>query len=154
SFQQIRQFSADASHELRTPLTAIRGDAEVALMEDLSPDEYRRTLTSILESAERMSEVVDSLLLLARGDSGQALIRPDPVALGDLALAAMENLEVLARRRGVTLAVGEVEDLVGPGDSLWLNQVLVNLLSNGIKYTDPGGTVTLALSRDGSHAVI
>src|SRR5262249_38969095 len=120
----------------------------------LSPEAYRRTLTSILESAERMSGVVDSLLLLARADSGQTLIRHDPVALGDLALAAVENLEVLARLRSVTLAVDEVEDLVVPGDSLWLNQVLVNLLSNGIKYTEPGGTVTLALRPDGNHAVV
>jgi len=58
-----RRLIADASHELRTPLTAIRGEAEVALMGQLSPEEYRRAMRSILESSERMSDVVDSLLL-------------------------------------------------------------------------------------------
>lgn len=145
SFQQVRQFSADASHELRTPLTAIRGEAEVALMGELTPDEYRRSIRSILESSERMSEVVDSLLLLARADSGQALLRHERVDLGDLVLQAMEKLEPLAARGGVSLAVGEIEDLAVDGDALWLNQVVTNLLSNGIKYTGPGGIVTLDL---------
>lgn len=145
SFQQVRQFSADASHELKTPLTAIRGEAEVALMRSLSPEEYRRTLGSILESAERMSEVVESLLLLARADAGQALLGRAPVELGDLLLGAIEKLEPLAERKGVSLVVSEVADLVVPGDPLWLSQIATNLLSNGIKYTPSGGTVTVSL---------
>lgn len=147
SFQQVRQFSADASHELRTPLTAIRGEAEVALMGELAPDEYRRCICSILESSERMSEVVESLLLLARADSGQALLRNEKVELGDLVLRAIESLEPLAARSRVALAVAEVEDVVVDGDPLWLNQVATNLLSNGIKYTGAGGAVTLELRR-------
>jgi signal transduction histidine kinase len=116
-------------------------------MKELSPDEYRRSIRSILESAERMSEVVDSLLLLARADSGQALLRRDRVELGDLVLQTIENLEPLAARQGVALVVGEVEDLAVQGDALWLNQVVTNLLGNGIKYTPRGGTVTLDLRR-------
>jgi signal transduction histidine kinase len=149
SFQQVRQFSADASHELKTPLTAIRGEAEVALMGDLRPAETRRALAAILESAERMSEVVESLLLLARADAGQALIRREPVELGDLLLSTIESLESLAERSGVTLTVGAVEDLTVAGDALWLNQVVTNLISNGLKYTPAGGQVTVDLQRAG-----
>lgn len=154
SFQQVRQFSADASHELKTPLTAIRGEAEVALLREQSPDEYRATITSILESAERMSEVVESLLLLARADSGQALLRAEPVDLGELALAALERLETLARGHEVELAIGELEDVSVQGDALWLNQVVTNLLSNGVKYTPAGGRVTLSLRRAADEAVL
>lgn len=154
SFQQVRQFSADASHELKTPLTAIRGEAEVALMQDLTPDDYRRVIRSVLESAERMSEVVESLLLLARADSGQHLIQREPVELGELVLRAVESLESLAEREQVALLVDEVEDLTVEGDSLWLTQIVTNLLNNGLKYTPAGGRVSVSLRREGDQAVL
>jgi len=154
SFQQVRQFSADASHELKTPLTAIRGEAEVALLGELQPDEYRRSIRSILESSERMSEIVDSLLLLARADSGLNLIQRETVELGEVILQAVETVEPLAQRNGVSLLVDEVEDLAVAGDALWLNQVVVNLLSNGAKYTPSGGTVTVALRHVGDSAEV
>jgi len=145
SFQQVRQFSADASHELKTPLTAIRGEAEVVLMGSHSAEEYRQAIGSILESAERMSQVVESLLLLARADSGQNLIRREPVELGDVLLRAYESLESMAERQHISVLLEEVEDLTVSGDPLWLNQILVNLISNGIKYTPEGGEVSVAL---------
>jgi two-component system OmpR family sensor kinase len=152
SFQQVRQFSADASHELKTPLTAIRGEAEVALMGERRPEEYRKSLRSILESVERMSEVVESLLLLARADSGQNLVRRERVDVGEVLLRAFEGLEELARREQVSLEVEDVEDLCVPGDPLWLNQIMVNLIGNGIKYTPAGGTVTVSLREAGGKA--
>lgn len=152
SFRQVRQFSADASHELKTPLTAIRGEAEVALMGEASPAQYRRSLQSILESSERMSEIVESLLLLARTDAGVELIRKEPVGLSTLCLQALENLERIAARGQITLDVAELDDLTVSGDPLWLNQIVTNLLSNGIKYTPEGGRVTLALRREGEFA--
>jgi heavy metal sensor kinase len=145
SFQQVRQFSADASHELKTPLTAIRGEAEVALMGERDTEQYQRSMRSILESAERMSEVVESLLLLARADSGQNLIKMEPVELGEVVLRAYESLEEAAARNGITLVIEEVDDLTVSGDPLWLNQILVNLISNGIKYTQSDGEVAVAL---------
>jgi heavy metal sensor kinase len=152
SFQQVRQFSADASHELKTPLTAIRGEAEVALMGTHSADEYRQTIGSILESSERMSQVVESLLLLARADSGQNLIRREPVELGDVLLRAYESLEDMAARQHISVLIEEVDDLTISGDPLWLNQILVNLISNGIKYTPEGGEVSVALRAVEEHA--
>jgi two-component system OmpR family sensor kinase len=151
SFQQVKQFSADASHELKTPLTAIRGEAEVALMGERSPEAYRASLRSVLDSAERMSEIVESLLLLSRADSGQNLIRSEAVELGDLLLRVAEGVEHLAARRGVELGFGEIEDVTVAGDPLWLTQVATNLVSNGLKYTASGGTVTVSLREiDGS----
>jgi heavy metal sensor kinase len=154
SFQQVRQFSADASHELKTPLTAIRGEAEVALMGELQAEDSRRSLRSILESAERMSEVVDSLLLLARADAGQALIRREPVDLGSLTLQVVEDLEPLAGRQGVSLVVGDIDDVTVAGDPLWLQQAVCNLVSNGIKYTPAGGSVTVELKQEEGQAAL
>lgn len=154
SFQQVRQFSADASHELKTPLTAIRGEAEVALMGERPPEEYRKSLNSILESAERMTEVVESLLLLARADSGQNLIRREPVELGEVVLRAFESLEDLSRRHRVSLEIESLDELTVSGDPLWLNQIMVNLIGNGVKYTPEGGQVFVALAEVDGRAEV
>lgn len=154
SFQQARRFSSDASHELKTPLTAIRGEAEVALMGELPPEEYRKILRSILESAERMSEVVESLLLLSKADAGQALIRRELVDLGDLLLRAVDSMEPLARDGDIELRVGDIADLEIEGDPLWLNQVATNLINNGIKYTPAGGSVSVSLREQDGQAEI
>ena len=86
SFRQIQQFSADASHELKTPLTSIRGEAEVALLSNLTPEEHRKTLKSIVEETERMSSIVDNLLLLARADAAQIQVKEDQVKLHELVM--------------------------------------------------------------------
>src|SRR5207247_3233329 len=93
SFRQIQQFSADASHELKTPLTTIRGEAEVALMGERAPAEYRQTLQSIVEEVERMSAVVENLLTLARADADQVNLRRDPVSLSEIVMTVFEGLE-------------------------------------------------------------
>ncbi len=152
SFQQVRRFSADASHELKTPLTAIRGEAEVALLEPRAPGEYQRTLRSILESAERMSHIVESLLLLSRADAGQELIRREPVPLGELLLEVLERFESPARAADVRVEVQEIADVTVDGDPLWLTQIATNLLSNAVKYTPAGGQIVVSLHEAGATA--
>ena len=154
SFRQIQQFSADASHELKTPLTSIRGEAEVALMREMPAEEYRRALRSIVEETERMSAIVENLLLLARADAAQIQLRREKVALQDLVMEVYDQLEPLARRKHITLDVSELEDAETSGDPLWLRQVLVNLLNNAVKYTPSGGTVILSLAVAGEEARI
>ncbi len=145
SFRQIQQFSADASHELKTPLTSIRGAAEVALMGERDPEEYRRTLRSIVDDVERMSAIVENLLLLARADADQIQIKRERVSLHELALNVYEQLEPLAHRRAVALDLGEMVEVEVQGDTLWLGQIATNLVNNAIKYTPEGGTVTLTV---------
>jgi signal transduction histidine kinase len=107
-----------------------------------------------LDSAERMSGIVESLLLLSRADSGQSLIKREPVALAEALLAAYEQSEPVAQRHGVMLLVEDVEELFVEGDALWLNQIITNLLTNGAKYTGEGGTVTVSLKREEDEAVL
>ncbi len=148
SFRQIQQFSADASHELKTPLTSIRGEAEVALMRESSPEEYRAVLRSIVDETERMSAIVENLLLLARADADQIQVRRESVAMHELVMEVFEQLGPLARRKNVSLDITTLEEADVSGDPLWLRQILVNLINNAIKYTPAGGSVTLGLTTD------
>jgi len=141
SFQQVRRFSADASHELKTPLTAIRAEAELGLMADMSPEGYRQSLTSVLESAERMSEIVESLLLLARADAGQQLLRRETVDLAELTLETVDRLTGMAERHGVRVEMVESGEAMTEGDPLWIGQIASNLISNAVKYTPREGRV-------------
>jgi heavy metal sensor kinase len=145
SFRQVRQFSADASHELKTPLTSIRGEAEVALLEERTPGQYRKTLQSIVDEVERMSAIVENLLLLARADAEQVTIRKDILLLEDVVLRVYEQMEPIARRKHVQLDLGEMASVEVAGDPLWLGQILTNLVNNAVKYTPQGGTVTISM---------
>jgi heavy metal sensor kinase len=152
SFRQIQQFSADASHELKTPLTTIRGEAEVALLGELSPQEYRRTLQSIVEEVERMGAVVDNLLTLARADADQVRLVREPVPLHEVVMSVFEGLEGVSRRKGVSLDLDSIDEAYCLGDALWLQQVVTNLVTNAVKYTPAGGKVGLSLAADGDWA--
>jgi len=152
SFRQVQQFSANASHELKTPLTSIRGEAEVALMSDLTPEEHRRVLRSIVDEVERMSAIVENLLLLARADADQIQIRRETLALEELVLSTYEQMEGIARRKGVALDMGSLEEARVEGDPLWLGQVLLNLVANAVKYTPEGGSVAISLAVEGGEA--
>src|SRR5262245_62893256 len=88
AFTQVRRFAADAAHELRTPLTALRGELEVGLRADRSPEEYRRVLQSALGSVERLVRLAEDLLALSRASAG-GVARSDPVDVEVLALAAL-----------------------------------------------------------------
>jgi heavy metal sensor kinase len=145
SFQQIERFTADASHELKTPLTAIRGEAEVALMSEQTPA-TRATLQSIVAETERLSSIVNNLLLLSRADADQVRLNHEPVALQEIVLTTFETLERLARRKNIVLDFAEMEEVTIHGDALWLQQLFTNLIHNAIHYTPEGGSVTLSLT--------
>jgi len=145
SFQKITQFTADASHELRTPLTIMRGEIEIALRGERSTEEYLETLGSCLEEAERMAKIVNDLLLLSKSDMGQEVINFEPVDLKALVGSLQSHFQILADEQQIELG-STLEDVeIIPGDQLRLRQMLVNLLSNAIRYTPAGGRVHLNL---------
>ena len=154
AFRQMRQFSADASHEFQTPLTILQGELEVALRAPRTPDDYRRVLTSALEETARIASLVEGLLLLARADAGVLRMDHQPVDLPRLVTEVCEHIQVLAHARGVTLHLEPLSPITMQGDQQHLRRLLVNLVDNGIKYTPPGGHVTLALHQAGTCAVL
>ncbi|HEX6552305.1 MAG TPA: ATP-binding protein [Ktedonobacteraceae bacterium] len=139
AFKRQAQFTADASHELRTPLTIIDLDINRALTQLEQPEEYRQVLEQIQAENEQMTATVNSLLLLARADTGQMTLDRQEVDLSDIALASVERLLPLARQSQVTLATGDLPEVLVRGDPQYLGQMLTNLIENGIKYTSGTG---------------
>ncbi len=153
SEMKVRQFVADASHELRTPLTAIRGYTELMRMTEHFTPDGQKSLARVQSQSERMTTLVEDLLLLARLDEGQPLKLGD-VDLSQLAIETVTDEKVMAPDRIWQLELAE-EPVVVRGDAAQLHQVLANLLSNARKHTDPGTTVTTGVKRaaDGSAVV-
>lgn len=139
AFKRQTQFTADASHELRTPLTIIDLEINRALKQLERPEDYRHVLGQIQAENEQMTAIVNSLLLLARADTGQVTLDMQEVDLSDVTLASVERLLPLARQSQITLATGDLPEVLVCGDPQYLGQMLTNLIENGIKYTSGVG---------------
>jgi len=153
SFQQLSHFSADIAHELRTPVTNLTTETQVALSQARGIEEYREILYSNLEEFERMSRMIGDMLFLAQSDN--ALLRLEMVEV-DLAAETrglFDYFEAWAEDRGVSLRLDGATPPVR-GDALMLRRALSNLLSNAIRYTPRGQTVTVRLSERNSVAVV
>lgn len=150
---KVRQFVADASHELRTPLTAIRGYTELLRMTETFTDDGRKSLARVQSQSERMTTLVEDLLLLARLDDGQP-VKVEDVDLTQLVIETVSDEKVMAPEHIWQLQLPD-QPIMVRGDATQLHQVLANLLSNARKHTDPGTTVVtgVMLSADGSAVV-
>jgi len=154
SVEQMKQFTASISHELRTPLTALRGEAEVALLEARSVEEYRRVLASQLEEFDKLTQMVNQLLVLARAEAGEIHWTDQNVDLSALAASLTDQMEPIAAAKNVHLETQLAPNVIVRGDSNWLERVILNLLDNAIKFTAEDGTVRLRLASDGAQAVL
>ncbi len=153
SSEDQRRFYANASHELRTPLTIIRGEAEVALRAPEKPvTVYREALDVIKDVAKQSGRLVDELLFLARSEAGQIQYEMAELALSLLLEEVMRQSESLAVLKGVHQEVDVSRPSVVWGDPQRLRQLFFILMENAIKYTDPGGKVTLTLQAERDRA--
>jgi heavy metal sensor kinase len=153
SFEQLRRFTADASHELRTPLTAIRSVGEVGLQKQGAAEDYREIIASMLEESVRLTRLVDSLLTIARADSGQIQLERTTIPLVPLVRDVTSLLDVLAEEKGQRLSVDGDETIQVQGDGSILRQVLTNLLDNAIKYSYSGSAISVRVSLAGDDTV-
>ncbi|BBZ25316.1 sensor histidine kinase [Mycolicibacter hiberniae] len=153
---RVRQFVADASHELRTPLTAIRGYTELAqripVSDGADSAALSHALSRVQSETERMTQLVEDLLLLARLDSGRPL-EHEPVDLSRLAVDTVSDAHVGGPEHHWRLELPD-EPVIVPGDAARLHQVVANLLTNAAVHTGPGTMVTLRLGVDGREAVL
>lgn len=147
SFVRIRRFSGDASHELRTPLAIIKGETEVALRWAKSDAELRTALESNLEEIDRMDRIVSDLLSLARSDASKLHLNIAKFSLTDLLQDIWMSGKVLAEQSGhyVHLDYAVTSEIFIEGDQLQLYRVMINILTNAIKYTPSGGRVDIRL---------
>jgi len=153
SFVELRRFTADASHELRTPLTAIRSVGEVGVRARRDEQAYREIIGSMLEEADRLAQLVDTLLVLSRADAGATRLRPERIDLGDMAQEVAAQLEVLAEEKRQVLSVEVRGPVTAAADRVVLRQALLNLLDNAIKHSPDGGEVRVVV-RDRSGAPV
>jgi heavy metal sensor kinase len=140
---QIIRFTADASHELRSPLAAMRAAVEIALQKPRGPEDYRDILATLGEQCERLTALVNGLLLLARADAGDIGIRREAVDLAVLACDVAEMFDPLAEERGIRLVAEVSGPVTVAGDPSRLRQLVTNLVENAVRFTEPGGSVTL-----------
>jgi two-component system phosphate regulon sensor histidine kinase PhoR len=135
-----RDFVANVSHELRTPLTAIRGYAETLLGGALDDSEHNRRFVEIIQAhAIRLNNIASDLLTLSDLESGRRDADPGPISVEDAVNTALLTVEPEARIRGVHLVRGTVRDAFIVGHALRLEQALVNLLDNAVKFNQSGG---------------
>ena len=152
SEMKVRQFVADASHELRTPLTAIRGYTELMRMTETFTEDGQKSLGRVQSQSERMTALVEDLLLLARLDEGKATETTD-VDLTQLVIETVSDEKVMAPDHTWQLRLPD-EPVTVRGDTTQLHQVLANLLSNARKHTPAGTTVTTGVMRSADGSVV
>ena len=144
SFVSLRRFTADASHELKTPLTILRSGIERAITHPKAPPEVMEVLEETLVEVNRMAELVDALLTLARADEGRAPLHLEPVELKDVLSEVSETAGILGEQARVAVSVAVPERSITIAvDPSRIRQLLMNLLTNAIKYTPQGGEVAI-----------
>jgi len=154
SFRQIKQFSSDASHELKTPLTILKGEVEVTLRKERPPEEYQLTLKSNLEEINRMSQIVEDLLLLSRADTGEVRLSKEDINLTDILNEVVTQMGRLAMSKGLSLSTSNhYQDIHIFGDALRIRELFINLIENGIKYTEQGGSIHITLQKENATPV-
>jgi signal transduction histidine kinase len=155
SFSALHRFTADASHELKTPLMVLRAGVERALTHPDTPDEALQSLDETLEGVNWMTELVENLLILARADEGRAPLAVEPCDLREIVAEAVETGGMLAEGAGNTVTT-EVPDhpVILPVDRTRVRQLLLNLVTNAVKYTPAGGRVLVGLVEEPDHVVM
>jgi signal transduction histidine kinase len=154
SFNQIRRFTSDASHELKTPLTILRGEIEIALQTQKKPEQYQIILASALEEAERLSNVVETLLELSRADAGQVKMTFQEQNIAKLIMDISEDAEILAEQKNIWVEKRIPQTVTATFDSARLHQAILNIVDNAIKYTNENGKISIELTEDEKYAIL
>jgi heavy metal sensor kinase len=152
--KRLQQFTADVSHELRSPLAALKGSSEVALSGARSAAELRRVIEDNVEHYNRLTRIAEDLLLLARADAGENILRTDRIRLDEAIDDVVDLYAPLAADRRIELLFNDRQEISIRADGERLRQVLGNLIDNAIKYTQGPGRVTVCLATTDGHARI
>jgi signal transduction histidine kinase len=142
SAERERGFVAHASHELRTPLALLRGELELALREGRTPAELRAAIVAAAEETDRLAQLADDLLVLARADRGRLPVRPEPLPAGELLAGTARRFALRAEQGGRELRAEPAPALGVTADRLRVEQALGNLVDNALRYG--GGAVALS----------
>ena len=155
AFAAQRRFMADASHELRTPLSILQAESDVALSRtDRGAEEYRDALEVVQMTSRQLSQIVEDLFLVSRGDAGDYPVRRSLFYLDETVAAASRAMRKRAEARGVRIEIASSPDCLACGDEELIHRLVLNLLDNAIKHTRAGGRVRLELADRGDVTTI
>lgn len=148
SYKQISQFTSDASHELKTPLTILRGEVEVALKEERSTQEYKKTLQVVHSEILNVQTMVENLLLLAKVENNTQLANTEVIYLDETLTEATSELRILAQNKKIQLNL-EIKDLVSIlGNQSLIKIIFKNIIENGIFYSKENSKVNITLYKE------
>jgi len=153
AFEHINRFSADVSHELRTPLAIVRGELEGIMRQRQLPRDVVESVGSTLEEVERLTKIIDQLLVISRLDAGESLPQ-QTVDVGALVLSTLDQMQLLAEEKAISIVEKVDPGIHVSGDPLRLRQAVVNLLDNAIKYTPEHGQIEVSVTAAASKAQI
>jgi two-component system OmpR family sensor kinase len=153
AFAQQQQFTSDAAHELRTPVSVMLTQAQTALNRERTAPEYRETVETCQRAAQRMRQLIESLLALARLDAGQEVLKRLRFDFSKTVSDCVELIKPLAAERGLKI-LAEISPLEISGDSERLSQVVTNLLTNAVQYNREAGEVRVKLEPQNGMAVL
>lgn len=152
AFVRLSNFSADIAHELRTPVSNLMTHTEVILSRKRDIEDYEDNLYSNLDDLKRMARMIDDMLFLAKSDNGLMTHEDKTIDLLEVVEKLLEYYRLLADERGISLTVsgrGSVR-----GDVLMLHRAISNLLSNALRYTPEGQTISMDIRQDLKKAIV
>ncbi|MDE2028454.1 MAG: HAMP domain-containing protein, partial [Candidatus Omnitrophica bacterium] len=152
SFTIQKQFIQDISHELKTPLTAMRGKQEVSLLKKRSAEDYESVLQVNLDEIEKMSHLVEDLLVLVSMDNKDSFFKMEDIDLGAIIKRAVDNMRALVQQKQITLTTSLQNQIFIKADKIQISRLLVILLDNAIKYTSSKGRIEIKLYQQGAEA--
>jgi heavy metal sensor kinase len=154
SFKRITQFTSDVSHELRTPVASLKTGTEVMLSKERTAEEYRELHVNNLRELEKITRMINDLLILLKSDSGVKSLHIKSFSLGNV-LKELQNIFIpLSETKKIYLSIDEMPDIQINSDEILLRRVFSNLLDNAIKYTSPGGCVNISLEDSKDEVVV
>lgn len=141
-----KQFTADASHELRTPLAVVKGTLEVLIRKPRENKEYEEKIKYCIAEVDRLNNLVDQLLLLARFENQKIAISRQEVELDEIILQSLERFSTEIKKRGITIDFSFEKHFTIYSDAYFVSIIIENLLSNALKYSKPKGKISIVLS--------
>ncbi|MFB3886450.1 MAG: sensor histidine kinase [Thermodesulfobacteriota bacterium] len=151
---EIREMSDHIAHDLRSPITRIRGVAEITLTNEKSIDEYERMAASTIEECDRLLDMINTMLMISKTESGVDKLSHEEIDLGGLVREACELFRPAAEDKGIALKCDVPNKCPFVGDNRMIQRMLSNLLDNAIKYTPSGGKVDVSLSENDQRGVV
>ncbi len=152
SFHQATRFGADASHELKTPLAIMQGELEAALQAAVPGSSEQKLFANLIEETHRLKDITRSLLLLARADAGRLNLARERLDLSNTLADLVEDARMLAPELGLEFQVDICPEVQFLADRTLLNTAIFNVISNAVKYNQPGGRVSVRLEQEGDKA--